>query len=198
MAQLALIRHGESEWNAKNLECGWADVPLSEKGKTEAKLAAQNIKDDHWDVAFVSVLERSEETLDIIKKILDYHIPTISDKALNERDYGDYTGRNKAELEKELGKVELHGLRRGWNFPIPHGETLKDVYTRVVPYFKKVILPQLEKGKNVLVSAHGNSLRALVKYIDGISDKDIEYFELPTGKVRLYSFENGKLELVHP
>lgn len=187
MAILALVRHGESEWNAKGLWTGWTDVPLSEKGKEEARKVAELLRSFHFDLAYTSILSRAKETLEIIKQTLGFtDLKTIESPALNERDYGEFTGKNKWEIEKQIGRENFQQLRRGWYYPIQNGETLKDVYERVVPYYRQEILPNLEQGKNVLISAHGNSLRTLVKYLDNISDEDIAHLEIATGEAIIY------------
>lgn len=190
MAYLILIRHGESEWNAKGIWTGWKDISLTEKGKEEARKAGAVLKDIKIDVAFTSKLIRTKQTLNEIKKILNLeNIKVIEDEALNERDYGDYTGKNKWEIKEKIGKEEFIKIRRDWDYPIPKGESLKDVYNRTVPYFIKKILPILMSGKNVLVSAHGNSIRALAKYIDNISDENISKLEIATGEVYIYTID---------
>lgn len=192
MAYLVLVRHGESEWNAKGIWTGWTDIPLSEKGRREAKDAAGELGRIKFDIAFTSTLSRAKETLEIIKQALGIlELPTIHSPALNERDYGDYTGKNKWEVKKQLGPDDFQKLRRGWNWPVPNGETLKDVYERTVPYYQQEILPKLEAGKNVLISAHGNSLRALVKYLDGLSDDEVESLEIATGEAVIYQIDNA-------
>lgn len=187
---LVLVRHGESVWNAKGLWTGWTDVELSDKGHIDAKNAGKLIKDIHLDLAFTSSLLRAIQTLNEIKNAKDQNkIPTISHKALNERDYGSMTGKNKWEIQKEFGDAQFLKWRRGWDEPIPHGESLKDVYERVLPYYKETILPKLKSGKNVIIAAHGNSLRALVKYLDKISDDDISKLEISVGQVLVYQLD---------
>lgn len=194
MAYLVLVRHGESIWNAQGLWTGLRDISLSEKGKEEAQAAAETVRDIHFQIAFTSVLNRAKETLNEMEQVLGISLPTIENAALNERDYGDYTGKNKWEIRKQLGEEEFLKLRRNWDYPVPNGESLKDVYGRVVPYYKDHILPEVKNGKNVLVSAHGNSLRALVKYLDNISDTEIVNLEIPTGQVLIYQIDqNGKI-----
>ena len=194
MAYLVLIRHGESVWNAKGLWTGWTDVDLSEKGREEARNAGKVITQIHFDQAFTSLLKRAQQTLDEIKKVLGYDIPTISDIALNERNYGDLTGKNKWDIQKEFGQEQFQKWRRGWDEHIENGETLKDVYERVVPFYQNIILSYLEKGENVLIAAHGNSLRALVKYLDNIGDTDIAKVEIATGEVLIYQIDQqGKV-----
>lgn len=190
MAYLALVRHGKSEWNTLGLWTGWKDIPLNDEGREEAKKAANELKDIHFDVAFTSKLSRAKETLEIIKRNLNLEsILTTENVSLNERDYGDFTGKNKWDIKKEVGEEQFQKIRRGYDVPLPKGETLKNVYERTVPYFEQYILPLLKEGKNVLISAHGNSLRALVKYLDSISDTDIEKLEIATGEIYLYSIE---------
>ncbi|OGH13634.1 MAG: hypothetical protein A3H50_03135 [Candidatus Levybacteria bacterium RIFCSPLOWO2_02_FULL_37_10] len=194
MAALALVRHGESTWNARGIWTGWKNPPLSEKGMEEARQAGQLLKDIKFYLAYTSSLIRAKQTLEEIEKVLGINLATFENSALNERDYGNYTGKNKWEIKKELGEEGFKKLRRGWDVPIPNGETLKDVYNRTVPYYESEILPKLKDGKNVLVSAHGNSLRALVKYLDGLSDSDVENLEIATGEVIIYQIdENGKV-----
>lgn len=191
MAYLVLVRHGESLWNARGLWTGWTDIELSEKGHEEAKSAGEKIRDITLDVAFISKLIRAKETLDDILLILGIkQIETYEDKALNERDYGDFTGKNKWEIQKEVGSARFLRIRRGWDEPIPNGETLKDVYHRVIPYYESTISPIVKQGKNVIVSAHGNSLRALVKYLENISDENISKLEIATGEVWVYQLDN--------
>lgn len=187
MANLILVRHGESIWNKKGIWTGLTDVSLSQKGIKESKDAAFKLTNTKIDMAYTSVLKRAKESLDIIKKTLNIpNLPVIENEALNERDYGIFTGKDKWEIKKEYGNKKFFQIRRGWNVSIPQGETLKDVYNRVVPYYKKEILPKLREGKNILVVAHGNSLRALIKYLDIISDEDIANTELKTGEAYTY------------
>ncbi len=194
MAILALVRHGESTWNARGVWTGWKNPPLSQKGIEEARKAGELLKEIKFDIAYVSDLLRSSQTLDEIKKTLGVEIPTVQTPAIKERDYGDYTQKNKWDILRELGEEGFKKLRRGWDLPIPNGETLMDVYNRVIPYYESEILPKLCASKNVLVSAHGNSLRALVKYLDGLSDSDVENLEIATGEVIVYRIDReGKI-----
>ena len=189
MTTLILVRHTESEWNEKGLWTGLTDIGLSENGKEKARQVGEKLKGISFDFAFTSVLIRAKQTLDEIKNVLSLqNLPTVENSALNERDYGIYTGKNKWEIQKEVGVEEFKKIRRGWDFPIPKGETLKDVYNRVIPYYQNEILPKLKEGKNVLIVAHGNSLRALVKYLENLSDTDVEKLEIPTGEIYVYSF----------
>ena len=191
MANLILVRHGESEWNKVGVWTGLTDISLSEKGVEEARLAGEKLKNFPIDVSYISSLKRARQTLIEIKKIIGRDFPTYENKALDERDYGIYTGQNKWEIKKEIGEEQFQKLRRGWNTGIPKGETLEDVYDRVVPYYKTQILPDLEAQKNVLVVAHQNSLRALVKYLDNISNDDIEKLEIATGEIYIYSIDDN-------
>lgn len=194
MSYLVLVRHGESLWNAKGLWTGWTDIGLSEKGREEAREAGKAIKDINFQVAFISPLKRARETLEEIEKVLGLKLPRIQSAAITERDYGDYTGKNKWEVKKEIGDEAFLNLRRSWDYPVPNGESLKDVYDRVVPYYNETILPELINNKNVLVSAHGNSLRALVKFLDNLSDEDVAKLEIPTGQVLVYEISpDGKI-----
>lgn len=195
MAYLVLVRHGESEWNAKGIWTGSTDIGLSKKGREEAKMAAESLRGISFQIAFTSVLKRAKETLEEMENVLGIRdLPMVENAALNERDYGDYTGKNKWEVKKEVGEEAFLKIRRSWDYPIPNGESLKDVYARVVPYYQQQISPELKQGKNVLVSAHGNSLRALVKSLDNISDCDVVKLEIPTGQVLVYQVDqDGKI-----
>lgn len=190
MSYLILVRHGESVWNAKGLWTGWTDVNLSPKGIEEAQKAGKDITDLPINLAYTSKLKRAKQTLDEIKNVLNLkNIPTIESEALNERNYGDYTGKNKWEIKSQVGEEEFIKIRRSWDHSLPNGESLKDVYNRVAPYYKETILPQLKEGKNIIISAHGNSLRALVKYLDNISDEEIPHLEIATGEIYVYQID---------
>lgn len=190
MAYLALIRHGKSTYNEKGLWAGLTDVPLIKQGEEEAQKAGEAVKDIPFDIAFTSKLQRAQKTLEIIKQTINKpDLPTIESAAINERDYGDLAGKNKWEMKEELGEELFLKYRRSWDFPPPNGEALKQVYERVIPYYKTEILPHLTKGENVLIAAHGNSLRALVKYLENISDTDIPSLEIGTGEVYLYKLD---------
>ena len=192
MAYLVLVRHGESEWNAQGLWTGWTDIGLSEKGFAEARKAGELLKDIHFDFAYTSALGRAKQTWEQIQRVLEQtDIQTIEDKALNERDYGEMTGKNKWEIKQQVGEEEFMKLRRSWDYPPPKGESLKMVYERVIPYYQKEILPKLQSGKNIIIAAHGNSLRALIKYLDNISDTDIPNLEMGTGEVYVYEIDSG-------
>ncbi len=195
MGKLILVRHGMSDWNEEGYWSGWADVELSEKGIEEAQAAGKAIQDIPLDGAFTSKLIRAQQTLDEILMVTNQkHIPVTETHALDEKSYGDLTGKNKWQVEQEYGEEQFALWRRSWDVAAPNGETLKDVYDRVVPYYKDHILPLVEEGKNILVSAHGNSLRALVKYIDTISDEDIPQLEIGVGEIYIYTMDNqGKV-----
>lgn len=191
MAYLILVRHGESEWNAKGVWTGLNDVSLTEKGREEARKAALFIKDIKIDVAFISSLTRAKETLDEIRKVLNLeNVEILENAALNERDYGNYAGQNKWKVKEKVGEENFKKIRRGWDFPIPNGESLKDVYNRVIPYYKNYIVNKIIENKNVLISAHGNSLRALIKYLENIKDEDIPFLEMTTGEVYIYKMDD--------
>lgn len=195
MAYLVLVRHGQSLWNKKGLWTGLTDISLSDEGKQEAVFSAHVLTDVPFNVAFTSTLKRAHETLTIILQTLDISIPITKDKALNERDYGDLTGKNKWKVKEQYGEEQFMKWRRGWDVPIPNGETLKDVYNRVVPYYQNAIEPLLLKGKNILLVAHGNSIRALIKYLEHIRDEEIPYVELGTGEIYVYRIDNhGNIE----
>ncbi|HZR99729.1 MAG TPA: 2,3-diphosphoglycerate-dependent phosphoglycerate mutase [Chloroflexota bacterium] len=195
MAYLVLVRHGESEWNTLGLWTGWRDVALTEKGHAEARQAADALRGIKFDVAYTSKLKRARQTLDDITAALgEPDLPVVEDAALNERDYGDLTAKNKWEVQKEYGDEQFLKWRRSWDYPVPGGETLKDVYARVAPYYDEHILPELKAGKNVIVAAHGNSLRALVKHLEDIPDNEIPGLEIGTGEVYVYEVDpSGKI-----
>lgn len=195
MVNLILVRHGESEWNKIGVWTGLTNIPLSEKGIEEAKLAGEKLKNFSIDSCYISSLKRARQTLIEIKKIIGKDFSTYENKALDERDYGIYTGQNKWEIQEKLGQEQFQKLRRGWNTGIPKGETLEDVYNRVVPYYKTQIVPDLKAGKNILIVAHGNSLRALVKYLENISNEDVEKLEIATGEIYIYSF-NEEMSII--
>lgn len=196
MAYLILVRHGQSEWNAKGLWTGWNDISLNDKGREEAQNAAEKIEDIKIDIAYTSDLKRAQQTLQEIKKKLEIHkLKTIIAPELKERNYGDLAGKNKWKVKEKYGEEQFMKWRRSWDYPIPNGESLKDVYNRVLPYYEKHILPELKKGKNIIIAAHGNSLRGLVKHLDKISDNEISKLEIGTGEVYVYQIdEKGKVQ----
>ena len=192
---LVLVRHGQSEWNAKNLFTGWKDPDLTDKGIEEAANAGKKINEYglSFSCMFTSALVRAQNTAKIIlKEIEQEDIPTYQDKNLNERAYGSLTGMDKDEARQKFGSEQVQIWRRSFDTCPPDGESLKDTYNRVVPYFQKNILPHLADGKNILVSAHGNSLRALVKLIENISENDIVKLEIATGQPIIYKYQDGK------
>ena len=195
MAYLILVRHGKSEWNALGLWTGWRDVELNEEGHEEARRAAEALRDVRLDVGYTSKLKRAQETLADIQQVLDRpDLPVTEAVELNERDYGDLTAKNKWDIQKQYGDEQFLKWRRSWDYPVPGGETLKDVYARVAPYYDAHILPDLKAGKNVIVAAHGNSLRALVKHLENIPDDEIASLEIGTGEVYLYEVDpSGKI-----
>ena len=180
---LILIRHGQSEWNALNQFTGWKDPDLTAKGIEEAHNAGMIINNlkINFDLVFTSALIRAQNTAEIILKEINQPLSTIKNQALNERNYGDLAGLNKDDARKRWGNEQVHIWRRSYDIPPPGGESLKDTGERVLPFFMKEILPYVCKGKNVLVAAHGNSLRSLIKFLDNISDEDIVKLEIPTG-----------------
>jgi 2,3-bisphosphoglycerate-dependent phosphoglycerate mutase len=183
MSQLVLIRHGESQWNLENKFTGWIDIPLSKGGEEEAKKAGEKLKGLKFDVIFTSVLQRAIKTYDIAAEIATQlkTLPVIKDKALNERMYGDLQGLNKDEMRKKFGDEQVRLWRRSYDVAPPNGESLKDTSDRVMPYYHEKIEPYLKEGKNVLIFAHGNSLRALIMHLDNLSKEEIVKLEIPTG-----------------
>lgn len=206
---LVLVRHGQSEWNLKNLFTGWKDVGLTEKGIEEAKAAGARMAGEgmQFDLAYTSKLERAQKTLDLILEAIGQpELETIEDEALNERDYGDLVGLNKDDARKKWGDEQVHIWRRSYDIPppemnwddplnpcrdrryaglgrdvLPNTESLKTTLERVLPYYQGQIEPKLASGQNILISAHGNSLRALIKYLFVVADEKIVEIEIPTG-----------------
>ena len=202
MNKLILLRHGQSQWNLENRFTGWKNVPLTEKGEVEAKKAGELIKKHNISIdrVFSSVLERANRTAEIaIKKaelnnLLENNkiIMTCSEK-LNERDYGDLVGLNKQETADKFGKDQVHIWRRSYDTPPPNGESLKDVVERVSPYFKENIKPLIDKGENILIAAHGNSLRAMMIELGMYKPEEISNIELPTGSPLCINLDQGRL-----
>jgi 2,3-bisphosphoglycerate-dependent phosphoglycerate mutase len=188
VARLILTRHGESEFNAKSLWTGIWNVPLTDKGHEQAVQMGRALSDLKPDVGYSSALIRAEDTLKLIVQTNHWSIPIHHVHQFNERNYGNLTGMNKWDVEEKYGRDQFLRWRRGWDEPVPGGETLKDVYNRTVPYFTGHILPELVAGKSVIITAHGNSLRTLIKYLDGISDAGVESLEMIFGEVILYEF----------
>ena len=222
MAQLILLRHGQSEWNKANLFTGWVDVPLCKEGIEEAVQAGKIIKDQPIDIVFCSVLIRAIMTAMISlaehssgktpviqhtdgemarlgnifsEKTKKNIIPVFLSEALNERMYGSLQGLNKQETREKYGNEQVHLWRRSYTTNPPEGESLKETCARAIPYFESTIMPHLQAGSNVFISAHGNSLRAIIKYIEHFTDDAIAQFEIATGVPRFYEMKEGKLQL---
>jgi len=214
LGTMVLVRHGQSQWNLENRFTGWVDVPLSIKGREEAISAGKKLKDMRFDTIYVSHLLRAIQTLHYIllelsdtripivyheeKRIHDWEhysgdrdkeIPIYQSVDLAERYYGDLQGFNKAETMKKYGDEQVHLWRRSYDINPPNGESLKDTCERTIPYYQNHILPQVKTGKNVLIVAHGNSLRSITKYVENISDRDIPNVEIPTGVPIVYTFD---------
>ena len=186
---LVLVRHGQSDWNLKNLFTGWRDVGLTEKGVAEARAAGQKLKAQglRFDVAFTSALARAQRTLDLVlKEMGETNITVLKDQALNERDYGDLSGLNKDDARKKWGDEQVHVWRRSYDVAPPGGESLKDTAARVLPYYIQEIMPRVLRGDNVIVAAHGNSLRALVMVLEHLSPEEIVGREIATGVPLIY------------
>ena len=198
MALLTLIRHGQSTYNLQNCFTGNVDVPLTPLGEKEAFLAGQKLINFHYDIAYTSMLVRAWETLRIVlEEIKQTRIPTIKNGALNERMYGSLQGLNKAETALKYGDKQVEIWRRSYAVRPPDGESLEDTYNRTVPYYQAEIAPKLKTGKNILIVAHGNSLRALKMYLENISPEEIVNVNIPTGTPRNYDFdENMKIVTV--
>lgn len=225
MIKLVLIRHGESQWNKLNLFTGWTDVDLSEKGVEEAISGGKLLHDEGYkfDIAFTSTLKRAIHTLwHVLDGVDQDYLPVIKDYHLNERHYGALQGLNKAETAAKYGAEQVHQWRRSFDIAppaleeddernpalqetysnvdkkeLPLHESLKDTIARVVPYYNEVIVPEIKKGKRVLIAAHGNSLRALVKYLDNISDADIADLNIPTGVPLVYELDEDLKPIRH-
>jgi len=221
MAQLILLRHGQSVWNKKNVFTGWVDVPLSQEGIAEAFRAGEKLADIKFDIVYTSIQIRAIETA-LIALSVNHHakspviihesgemaewgtiysqsmkessIPVYRDWHLNERYYGKLQGRDKTEIAEEYGKEQTRQWRRSYDVPPPGGECLKDTAERTLPFFKEKILGELENHKNILLSAHGNSLRSIVMFIDNLTSEEVLQLEIPTGDPLFYEYKNHKLE----
>ena len=197
MGRLILIRHGQSVWNAENRFTGWTDVELSEKGVGEAEKAGDLLSEIRFGVVHTSGLIRAQRTAEIImsRNTVSGEVPVMRDERLNERHYGDLQGLNKAETAERHGAEQVHIWRRSFDVPPPGGESLKMNAERTIPYFEEKIVPDLKEGKNVLVSAHGNSLRSIVMHIESISPEEIVSLEIATGTPIFYQYdmESGEL-----
>lgn len=195
MSYLALVRHGQSTYNEKGWWTGWANPPLTDQGIIEAQQAGEALKDIHFDLAYTSVLDRAKQTLEEIKKIIGQPtLITTHAEELNERNYGDYTGKNKWEIQKEVGDETFLRIRRAWDEPIPNGESLKQVYEREIPYFTSEVIAKIKSGKNVLIATSGNAIRAMVKYLENVPDEEVAHVEIATGQIYLYTMnEQGEV-----
>lgn len=193
MGILVISRHGESEWNLLGKWTGWTDVNLTEKGRNDTVRLGALLKGVVFNEAYTSSLKRTQQTLAALLEGCGVeNLPTTHATELNERDYGDLTGKNKWEVKSEIGEEAFNGIRRGWDYPVPGGETLKDVYARVVPYFEQEILPKLQNGENILLVAHGNSIRSLIKHLDQVPEAEMANVEMPFGQLLVYTFEPGQ------
>ncbi|NPA53230.1 MAG: 2,3-diphosphoglycerate-dependent phosphoglycerate mutase [Aquificae bacterium] len=194
MPKLVLVRHGQSIWNLQNRFTGWIDVPLTEKGKEEAFKAGELLKDIRFDVAYTSNLSRAQETLRIILETIGLLIPVIKDEALNERHYGALQGLNKDRAREKWGQEIVHLWRRSYDVPPPEGESLKDTAARTIPFLERAIMGDILDGRDVLVVAHGNSLRSIVMYLENLKPEEIVKVEIPTGTPIVYELNKlGKV-----
>jgi len=194
MGVLILIRHGQSQWNLENRFAGWTDIPLADRGRADAATAAATLSSYRFDRAFTSKLNRASETLSIMLKDLKQTKTTIeADTALNERHYGDLQGLNKAETAEKFGKEQVQLWRRSYETRPPNGESMEDCEKRTLPYFLEKIFPHVAQGETVLVVAHGNSLRPIIKYLDELAPKDAATLEIGLCTPYVYTFEGEKL-----
>jgi 2,3-bisphosphoglycerate-dependent phosphoglycerate mutase len=187
---LAIVRHGQSLWNLENRFTGWVDVPLTEKGREEARAGGERLRGTHFDVAYTSRLTRAQDTLAIIIEVAGFEaLPIIRDEALNERHYGDLQGLNKADTAERYGDEQVHIWRRSFATPPPNGEALKDTAERTLPFFDRAIMGDIRQGKDVLVVAHGNSNRAIVMQLDQLEEDEVPGLELATGVPLVYELD---------
>ncbi len=211
MPQLILLRHGRSTWNLRNLFTGWVDIPIAAQGRADAAVVAEKLKGYDFDAIYVSQLSRAIETMLIATskfengkvpviqhglaqeahRVSKLEIPAYSDRALNERHYGKLQGMDKTQTAEKYGEEQVRIWRRSYDVRPPGGESLKDTVARVMPYFKKHILKRLKKGENVLIVAHGNSLRAIVKELEQLTPKQVTQVEIPFDKFLRYEFKSG-------
>ena len=194
MPKLILLRHGESQWNLENRFTGWVDVPLTPRGEEEARIAGEHLRDLPIDKLYTSVLQRAINTARIALEAAGKgEVPTERDQALNERHYGDLQGLNKAETAAQYGEEQVHIWRRSYDVPPPgaQGESLKDTAARTLPYFQAHILPDIQAGKNVLVVAHGNSLRSIVMELDHLTREQVLELNIPTGVPLAYDLDDS-------
>ena len=195
MAYLVLVRHGLSEYNKKGLWTGWNDPDLAPEGLEEAKRAGESLKDIHFDFAYTADFKRAKQTLDeILRQINQLDLPIKAAPELRERNYGDFTAKNKWQVKAEVGQSEFQKIRRSWNQPIPNGESLKQVNERIWPYFVNELLPKLKKGQNILIASSGNAFRALIKSLENIPEDEIANLEFGLGEAYVYKFgTDGKI-----
>jgi 2,3-bisphosphoglycerate-dependent phosphoglycerate mutase len=204
MSKLLLLRHGESQWNLENRFTGWVDIPLSPKGEEEARAAGEKLKAYRFNKGYTSVLQRAIKTLDIVLGITGQKdLPIERDQALNERHYGALQGKNKAEIGAQYGEAQLKIWRRSYDVPPPKdktdlnpegvSESLKDTAARTLPYFQNKILPEVLAGKDIIVAAHGNSLRSIVMHLDNLTKEEVLELNIPTGAPLLYVYAGNKI-----
>ncbi len=193
MGTIVLLRHGQSQWNLENRFTGWENVPLTEKGKAEARQAGELIQLEgfHFDAAYTSLLVRAQETLQIVLGVIDQAPPIERDSALNERHYGSLQGLNKAETAEKYGAEQVHQWRRSFDIPPPGGEALAQTANRTLPYFRHYILPRAVRGETIIVAAHGNSLRSIAMELGKMSPEEILAFEMGTGVPFVYQIDEA-------
>jgi 2,3-bisphosphoglycerate-dependent phosphoglycerate mutase len=192
MPTLVLVRHGQSQWNLENRFTGWVDVPLTDLGEQEAHRAGKHLKGMKFDIAFTSELQRAQKTLAVILgETGQTGLSIIKDKALNERHYGDLQGLDKGETAKKYGDEQVKIWRRSYDVPPPNGESLKDTAARTIPYFEDKIVPYLKEGKNVIVAAHGNSLRSIVMHVEHLTKEQVLELNLETAVPRVYELDSN-------
>jgi 2,3-bisphosphoglycerate-dependent phosphoglycerate mutase len=192
MSKLVLVRHGQSQWNLENRFTGWVDVPLTPLGEQEARAASAKLKNIKFDEAFTSTLQRAQNTLKLILEgIGQSNIPIVKDEALNERHYGDLQGLDKAETAKKFGDAQVHIWRRSYDIAPPNGESLKDTAARTLPYYRSKIVPELKAGKNILIAAHGNSLRSILMELENLTPEQILEVNLGTAVPLFYEMEKS-------
>ena len=187
MSKLVLVRHGQSQWNLENRFTGWVDVDLTAQGEAEATRAGTKLKEITFQQAFTSELKRAQKTLQLIlSEIGQTNIPVVKHQALNERHYGDLQGLDKAETAKKFGDEQVHIWRRSYDIAPPNGESLKDTAARTLPYFNTVIVPEVKAGKNIIIAAHGNSLRSIVMELDQLTKEQVLELNIGTGEPIVY------------
>lgn len=191
MAYLVLVRHGLSDYNKKGLWTGWDNPPLAPEGLEQAQKTGQELKDITFNHAYSSDQIRSLQTLKEILNVINQDLPITQSEKIKERNYGIYTNRNKWDIKKELGDEEFQKLRRGWDYPIPEGESLKQVSEREIPYYESEILPKLKNGENIIIASSGNALRALARYLENIPEEKISELEIGTGEAHVYEIDSN-------